>query len=106
MTSMKICSLRLHQKNEASSNVRSVSEDHMRINRKRFIRLEVDQLLQRNSIASAPIDVERVARNLKILIRRTPTDDDISGFLLRHPGGQVVIGVNTLHHSNRQRFTI
>jgi len=40
------------------------------------------------------------------LVRRTPSDDDISGFLLRNSGGQAIIGVNTLHHPNRQRFTI
>jgi Zn-dependent peptidase ImmA (M78 family) len=63
-------------------------------------------LLRSGNITSAPVDVESVARRLGILVRRTPTDDDISGFLLRHPGGQAIIGVNTLHHPNRQRFTI
>lgn len=78
----------------------------MRINRRRLIRTEVSDLLEINQIVNAPVDVERIARNLGILVRRTPTDDDISGFLLRDAGGRAVIGVNTLHHPNRQRFTI
>lgn len=78
----------------------------MRINRRRIIRTEVIELLETNLISSAPVDVERIARSLGILVRRTPTDDDISGFLLRDAGGRAVIGVNTMHHPNRQRFTI
>lgn len=73
---------------------------------RRLIRTETTELLRKSKIGDAPVDVELVARQLSILVRRTPTDDDISGFLLRHPGGQAVIGVNTLHHPNRQRFTI
>ena len=63
-------------------------------------------MLQENELREAPVDVERIARNLGIFVTRTPSEDDISGFLLVHADGRAVIGVNTLHHPNRQRFTI
>lgn len=78
----------------------------MRISRRKLIQSEVAELLQKSNITEAPVNVERVATGLNIAVRRTPSEDDISGFLLRHPGGQAIIGVNTLHHPNRQRFTI
>ena len=78
----------------------------MRAHRRRLIQAEVRELLQKNQIHEAPVDVERVARSLNVLVKRTPSEDDISGFILRQPGGQAIIGVNTLHHPNRQRFTI
>ena len=77
----------------------------MKLNRRRLIQSEVVELLQRNNITEAPVDVERVAKSVHIAVRRTPSEDDISGFLLRQ-AGQAIIGVNTLHHPNRQRFTI
>ena len=77
----------------------------MKLNQRRLIHSEVAELLQKNNITGAPVDVERVARSVQIAVRRTPSDDDISGFLLRQ-AGQAIIGVNTLHHPNRQRFTI
>jgi Zn-dependent peptidase ImmA (M78 family) len=66
----------------------------------------VKQLLQANGIRKAPVDVEQVARHLGLLIRRTPGNDDLSGFFLRQGDGKSIIGVNTVHHPNRQRFTI
>jgi len=78
----------------------------MKTNRRRLIETKATGLLRKSKITEAPIDVERVARDLNIVVTRTPSDDDISGFLLRHPGGKAIIGVNTLHHPNRQRFTI
>src|SRR5260221_1002978 len=78
----------------------------MKISKRREIETKVSALLQKNRITKAPIDVEKMAAALGVAVRRTPTDDDISGFLLRQPDGQAIIGVNTLHHPNRQRFTI
>jgi len=77
----------------------------MKPSKRRLIEEKVNQLLHESGITKAPVDVERIARHLNIAVRRTPTEDDISGFLLGQ-GGHVVIGVNTLHHPNRQRFTI
>ena len=57
-------------------------------------------------VASAPVDVERVASFLGIDVRKNPTKDEISGFLFKQPGVLPVIGINSLHHPNRQRFTL
>lgn len=43
---------------------------------------------------------------LEIEIRKTPADDELSGFLVKRPNGHSVIGVNSIQHPNRQRFTI
>lgn len=69
------------------------------------IRLRAQELLQQHGITTAPINVEGLATSLGIQIRRTPTTDDVSGFLYSK-SGSTVIGVNALHHPNRQRFTI
>jgi Zn-dependent peptidase ImmA (M78 family) len=78
----------------------------MKRQRLQFIETEVTGLLQESGILQAPVDVEKIARSLNIAIKRTPSEDDISGFLLVQANDQVVIGVNMLHHPNRQRFTI
>ncbi len=72
----------------------------------RAIKSKVKELLQKCGTTQAPIEVENVASVLGIAVSRTPTEDDISGFLLRNPDGSAVIGINALHHPNRQRFTI
>lgn len=70
------------------------------------IRDLVATLLKDNGVKEVPVDVEGIAKSLGIEIRKSPTEDDISGFLLRQDEGPAVIGVNILHHPNRQRFTI
>ena len=52
-----------------------------------------------------PLDVEGVARRLGLIIERSPMDDDISGYIERR-GARWWIGVNSLQHPNRQRFTV
>ena len=70
------------------------------------IHQKVTQLLRQNNLTEPPVDVEAIADSLKIEVRRTPAEDNLSGFLLRQANGTAVIGVNSLHHPNRQRFTI
>lgn len=41
-----------------------------------------------------------------IVISRTPTNDEVSGFIFKQNGKPTVIGVNAHHHPNRQRFTL
>lgn len=75
--------------------------------RRRHIRATVDRLLVGNQIITAPVPIEQMARELGAEIRREPADDKLSGFLLRDPSQRrAVIGVNSNHHPNRQRFTI
>ena len=46
--------------------------------------------------------VEQIARHLEAEIRYSPFD----GKFVRRDDGPAVIGVNSAHHINRQRFTI
>lgn len=69
------------------------------------IELLVGKLLQENGIDSPPIPVERVVQNLGATLRYEPFEGDISGVVFRD-GDNIVVGVNSLHHPNRQRFTI
>lgn len=65
----------------------------------------VDQLLTRAGVTKPPVPVERIARLLDVEIRYVSFQGDISGMVARE-GGRAVIGVNTLHPTARQRFTI
>ena len=63
------------------------------------------QLLTRLDIKSAPTPVEKIARALGVQVRFSPFDDELSGMIYIKEGVPI-IGVNSLHHPNRQRFTI
>jgi len=70
------------------------------------IRKQVSKLLRENEVTHSPVPVEKIAQSLNILVRFEEADDDLSGALIRDPKGRVVIGVNSAHHPNRQRFTV
>ena len=75
--------------------------------RRKLIRDKSAELLARHNIAAAPVDVEGLARALKVEVRKNSVEGDISGFLYRnHENSTAIIGVNALQHPNRQRFTI
>ena len=75
--------------------------------RKKFIRTLVEEILSKHQIRKAPISVDKLAKGLGVSLQREPTDDGLSGFFYKDLAeGQVVIGVNSNHHENRQRFTI
>lgn len=75
----------------------------------RKIRRIVDQLLQRAGIEEPEVNVVKIAETLGIEIRHKPlgedVGEDVSGLLFRE-GNQVIIGINSEHHRNRQRFTL
>lgn len=52
-----------------------------------------------------PVPVERIARKMGVTVRFEPMDKDISGMIFVREG-RPIIGVNSLHTPNRQRFTI
>jgi Zn-dependent peptidase ImmA (M78 family) len=54
---------------------------------------------------TTPIPVDKVAKGLGALVRYSPLDDELSG-MIYIKDGTPIIGVNALHHVNRQRFTI
>jgi len=70
------------------------------------LRPQVDELLRALDIKEAPVPVEAVAAHLGATIRYSPFDGELAGMLIRGDDHNPVIGVNSLHHVNRQRFTI
>jgi Zn-dependent peptidase ImmA (M78 family) len=63
------------------------------------------EVLDRLGLKSAPTPVEKVAKALSAQIRFAPLDEELSG-MVYIKDGIPIIGVNSLHHPNRQRFTI
>lgn len=73
---------------------------------KKIIKNKVEELLIRFNCSSLPIDVEKIAHNLKIQIKYVTFDyKPISGVLIIKDN-QKKIGVNIFQSSNRKRFTI
>ena len=63
------------------------------------------ELLDQLGLKRPPVPVEKIAKNLGAVVRYSPLDDEISGMIYIKKGTPI-IGVNSLHHPNRQRFTI
>lgn len=66
---------------------------------------EARRLLSELQIVRAPVPVDKVARHIGAVIKLSPLDEEISGMVFIKEGVPV-IGVNSLHHPNRKRFTI
>jgi Zn-dependent peptidase ImmA (M78 family) len=66
---------------------------------------DATSLIEQFKIVAAPVPVERIARNLGIKIQYVPFDGELSGMAFIKDGVSI-IGVNSLHHPNRQRFTL
>lgn len=64
-----------------------------------------EQLLEQAGIADPPVPVERLARRLGADLRYESFEGELSGLLFRE-AGRTIIGVNALHGTTRQRFTI
>ncbi|WP_040620660.1 ImmA/IrrE family metallo-endopeptidase [Rhodovulum sp. PH10] len=64
-----------------------------------------EETLASLNIRSLPIPVEKVAKGLGAQVRFSPLDEELSGMIFIKDGVPI-IGVNALHHPNRQRFTI
>jgi Zn-dependent peptidase ImmA (M78 family) len=62
-------------------------------------------VLKKHGITSAPVPVDRIARKLGVRVQFAPLDNDLSG-MAHIRDGIVVVGVNSLHAPNRQRFTL
>lgn len=62
-------------------------------------------LLARLQISGTPTPLETIARKVGAQIRFSPLDEELSGMIFVKEGVPI-IGVNSLHHPNRQRFTI
>ena len=63
------------------------------------------ELLERLAVKSLPTPVERIAKSLEAQVRFAAFDDELSGMIYIKEGVPI-IGINSLHHPNRQRFTL
>lgn len=66
---------------------------------------EAKAVLKETNTKSFPVPIEKIAKSLGADLRFQPMDDDLSG-MIYIKDGVPIIGVNALHHPNRQRFTI
>jgi Zn-dependent peptidase ImmA (M78 family) len=69
------------------------------------IRKQVAHILAEMEINAPQVPVEDVARHLGADVRFSPFEGELAGMLVRSTD-RAVIGVNSRHHVNRQRFTI
>ena len=68
-------------------------------------RKEAQNLLDSLKIHKAPVPVTRIVRAVGATVRYYSLDEVLSGMIFIKDR-QPIIGVNALHHPNRQRFTI
>lgn len=66
---------------------------------------KADEVIAVSCVTGAPVPVERIARRFEVQVRYAPFDGEISGMSCIKDGISI-IGVNNLHHPNRQRFTL
>ena len=69
------------------------------------IRKKVKDLLKRADVERPPVPIDRIAEMLGLYVRYSPSSDDVSGALIKQDK-EFIVGVNSFHHPNRQRFTI
>lgn len=72
---------------------------------RRAAQTAAEKVLAEYSIQSAPVPVDRIAKQMGAQLRFSPLDQELSGMIFIKDGVPI-IGVNSLHHPNRQRFTI
>ncbi|KJC41503.1 hypothetical protein UP09_20675 [Bradyrhizobium sp. LTSP885] len=61
-------------------------------------------ILREFGISTPPVPIERIIKSRKIVLQYAPLDEDLSG-MAYIKDGIGIIGVNALHHPNRQRFS-
>ena len=61
--------------------------------------------LEALGIRTPPIPLDKVGEHLGAKIRRAPLDDELSGVIFIRDNIPI-IGINAIHHPNRQRFTL
>lgn len=63
------------------------------------------RLLEEHDVRTAPVPLDRIVRAAGVVVQYAPFDDELSG-LAFIKDGQAMIGVNSLHSTARQRFTL
>lgn len=61
-------------------------------------------ILREFGVSAPPVLVERIIKSRKIVLQYAPLEEDLSG-MAYIKDGTGIIGVNALHHPNRQRFS-
>ena len=76
--------------------------------RKKLIKELANEALSFIACTEPWVDVRKIVDACGIKpVPHDPGDEDLSGFLLRNPeDNSVILGVNSTHSKNRQRFTI
>jgi Zn-dependent peptidase ImmA (M78 family) len=67
-------------------------------------RAAAQRLIQEFGVKGPPVPVERIIKSRNIVLQYAPLEEDLSG-LAYIKDGVGIIGVNALHHPNRQRFS-
>ncbi len=67
-------------------------------------KLAAQKVLQDYGVKAAPIPVDRIIKAKGIALEYAPLDEDLSG-MAYIKDGVAIIGLNALHHPNRQRFS-
>ncbi|MDF2116382.1 ImmA/IrrE family metallo-endopeptidase [Roseiarcaceae bacterium H3SJ34-1] len=63
------------------------------------------RLIQEHGVRAAPVPLDRIVRAAGVVVQYSPFDGELSGMAFIKDG-QPIIGVNSLHSSTRQRFTL
>lgn len=67
-------------------------------------RASARSILEEFGVSTPPVPIERIIKSRKIVLQYAPLDEDLSG-MAYIKDGVGIIGVNALHHPNRQRFS-
>ena len=67
-------------------------------------RAHAKEVLAKAGVLKAPVQVERVIKKLNIVLRHEALDEELSGMAYINDGLSI-IGINAIHHPNRQRFS-
>jgi Zn-dependent peptidase ImmA (M78 family) len=63
------------------------------------------RLIQEHGVRAAPVPIDRILRAAGVVVQYGPFDGELSGMAFIKDG-KSIIGVNSLHASTRQRFTL
>lgn len=79
----------------------------MTMRSRRAIEAIATGVLASHKITDPPVDVDRLAHDLGYrVVFKFFNDDDLSGTVFRDTNGTTTLGINTLHATARQRFSI
>ncbi|MDA8747685.1 ImmA/IrrE family metallo-endopeptidase [Litoreibacter sp.] len=67
-------------------------------------RIAAQKVLDAFGVKRVPVPVERIIKSKDIMLEYAPLDEELSGMAYNQDGISI-IGINALHHPNRQRFS-